>query len=238
MALPDLELAADAMASENVFLGGPRNSFSRVGRNQLIVALDAGLTNDCTVLDIGCGCLRGGWWLINYLSPTCYYGIEPNKIMLDSSLNHLLGPKLIAEKLPSFAHNDDFDFSVFGVKFDFVIARSIWSHAPPNQIKIMLENFILNSSDEGCFLASFRETDDFKNQFQGDTWVGRSHHSDVGGMIEYTYKWISGLAVEYDLYVEKLHLDYGQRWVKFYKKSSQIQKFVSLETKNGRVLSY
>jgi len=238
MALPDLELAADAIESENVFLGGPRISFARVGRNQLIVALDAGLTNDCLVLDIGCGCLRGGWWLINYLSPSCYYGIEPNKIMLESGLKHLLGKKLMSEKLPSFAHNDDFDFSIFGVSFDFIIARSIWSHAAPNQIKIMLESFILNSSVEGCFLTSYRETDDEDKQFQGDRWVGRSHESDVGGMIFYTYKWISELAAEYELMVERLHLDYGQRWIKFYKKSSQIQKLISLETKSGRVLSY
>lgn len=238
MTILDLEFAADAIQYEGVFLGGPRNSFSRLGRNQLIVALDAGLTSDCKVLDVGCGCLRGGWWLINYLSTSCYFGIEPNKKMLDSGLQNLPNQDILAAKMPVFSHNDDFNFGVFGIPFDYIIARSIWSHASPKQIEIMLKNFIENTTDEGCFLTSYRETDDFNRQYNGDCWVGRSHNSDLGGMIEYTYSWISKLAFEYNLIVERLHLDYGQRWIKYYKRTSKVHKMISLEGKIGRVLAY
>jgi hypothetical protein len=39
-----------------------------------------------------------------------------------------------------------------------------------------------------------------------------------------------------DVNIERMHLDYGQRWLKIYKKSSQIQHLTSREPKNGRVL--
>jgi hypothetical protein len=34
------------------------------------------------VLDVGCGALRVGYWLIHFLEPENYYGIEPKKRML------------------------------------------------------------------------------------------------------------------------------------------------------------
>lgn len=232
----DLALSADAIENQGIFLGGPKNAFTRVGRNQLIALLDAGLTSDCKVLDVGCGCLRGGWWLINFLLAECYYGIEPNKIMLDAGLRHLLGDDLVTKKNPIFSSNEYFDFGVFGVHFDFVVARSVWSHAAPRQINKMFDSFVANTTDNGCFVTSYRETTEVSRQYNGDEWVGRSHQSDIGGMIEYTYEWLAGLADARDLNIERMHLDYGQRWLKIYKKSSQIQHLISREPKNGRVL--
>jgi hypothetical protein len=47
------------------------------------------------VLDLGCGCLRGGYWLIHLLEPGCYCGIEPNQVMLAAGIEHLLEPELL-----------------------------------------------------------------------------------------------------------------------------------------------
>jgi hypothetical protein len=54
-----------------------------------------------------------------------------------------------------FAANEDFDFSVFGERFDFVIARSIWTHASKPQLSAMLRSFGATSEPEGVFLASY-----------------------------------------------------------------------------------
>lgn len=234
--LSDVILAADNIASENIFLGGPQNAFTRIGRNQLIALLDAGLTPDCKVLDVGCGCLRGGWWLIHFLNPGNYFGIEPNTIMLETGLKHLFKDQSISVKCPSFAHNDNFDFAIFGVKFDFLVARSVWSHAAPKQIEAMLDSFLVTTSEEGCFLTSFRETNDPAKQYTGNSWFGRSHQSDIGGMIEYTYEWLCTLCIERNLAVKKMHMDFGQQWIKIYKKSSKNQQIVLKEPKNGRIL--
>ena len=51
--------------------------FHRLGREQLVTLLEHGLTESSYLLDIGCGNLRGGRWLIPLLAPGHYCGIEP-----------------------------------------------------------------------------------------------------------------------------------------------------------------
>ena len=91
---------------------------------------------------MGCGCLRGGYWLIHFLSAGCYFGIEPNKAVLQAGCEILLGADLMATKKPRFDTNEDFDFSIFNIDFDFIVARSIWTHSSKTQIERMLEGFI------------------------------------------------------------------------------------------------
>jgi SAM-dependent methyltransferase len=107
------------------------------------------------VLDVGCGALRVGYWLMPFLDPGCYFGIEPNREMLNMGLEELVEPEVIERAQPRFAHNDDFDFSGFGVSFDFVFARSIWTHASKAQISAMLESFAMTSTPGGVFLTSY-----------------------------------------------------------------------------------
>ena len=66
-----------------VFSGGSKNDFHDAGENQLVILTHFGLTPSSMVLDIGCGCLRGGRWLIPYLNSDCYFGVEPNLEMLE-----------------------------------------------------------------------------------------------------------------------------------------------------------
>jgi hypothetical protein len=75
--------------------------------------------------------------------------------MLQAGIGHILCPGLQAAKKPLFDTNDRFDFSVFGVKFDVFLARSIWTHAPKSQIQIMLDGFIRNSSPDAFLLTSY-----------------------------------------------------------------------------------
>ena len=67
------------------------------------------------VLDIGCGCLRGGYWLIHFLGKGCYFGIEPNKEMLEAGTRILLEPELEDLKKPKFDFNSNFDFMVLNI---------------------------------------------------------------------------------------------------------------------------
>jgi hypothetical protein len=100
-----------------------------------MLLLKEGLYPESKVLDIGCGCLRVGYWLIHFLNPRCYFGMEPNRRMLEAGIEKILEPGLIDLKRPRFDCNADFDFSVFGERFDFFVARSIWTHASKTQIK-------------------------------------------------------------------------------------------------------
>jgi SAM-dependent methyltransferase len=141
--------------AETTFLGGPKWDFERVGRLGFSVLLAEGLLPSSRVLDVGCGALRLGYWLMHFLDPGCYYGIEPHQEMLNVGLRQLVEPEVVQRAQASFSANDQFDFSVFGERFDFVIARSIWTHASKPQISQMLSSFADNSQQDAVFLASY-----------------------------------------------------------------------------------
>ena len=57
--------------------------------------------------------------------------------MLKAGIEKILEPNMLSEKKPQFDNNENYNFSVFNQTFDFFFARSIWSHAPKNQIELM-----------------------------------------------------------------------------------------------------
>jgi SAM-dependent methyltransferase len=138
-----------------MFLGGPKHDFERVGRLGFEVLLAERMRPSSCVLDVGCGALRLGYWLMRFLDAGCYFGIEPQQEMLAVGLRELVEPEVVQRAQARFASNDDFDFSVFGERFDFVIARSIWTHASRSQIATMLSSFAATSKPGGVFLASY-----------------------------------------------------------------------------------
>jgi SAM-dependent methyltransferase len=152
---PSLQEQAERVGGGGQFLGGPLANFERVGRLGFEVLLREGLTPTSRVLDVGCGSLRLGYWLMRFLDPGCYFGIEPAQERLRLGLDELLEPDVVERAQARFSANDDFDFSVFGETFDFVIARSIWTHASKPQIAAMLGSFAATSSGAGVFLASY-----------------------------------------------------------------------------------
>jgi hypothetical protein len=124
--------------------------------------------------------------------------------MLELGLKEFIPAATLAGKAPRFDHNSDFNFGVFSEKFDYVIARSIWSHAAPVQIKQMLDQFVKWSTPEAVFLTSILKADYGQDQYRGDTWVGRSHESDSGGVVRYRLEWIKDECRRRSLAVDEL----------------------------------
>lgn len=150
------EVARNIARKTGGFTGGPIERFGEVGLHTLMSLKRAGLHPSAHLLDVGCGALRLGYWLIRFLQPGCYCGIDPNPRYIAAGLVHAIGPKLEAEKQPRFDCNAEFDFSVFGRKFDFVVARSIFSHASPEMVCRVLESFRDNSTGKGIMLVSYK----------------------------------------------------------------------------------
>jgi len=197
-----------------VFVGCPLEFFETTARDPLCVALMAGLRRDSAVLEVGCGCLRVGYWFIGYLDAGKYCGIEPNIKMLDAGRELILGD-LAGEKKPCFSHNDDFDFGVFATSFDFVIAYSIWSHASKPQIARMLDAFREMARPGARFVASWYVPSANLPDYQGTTWVGRSHQSDVPGVVTHDPAWLVATAAAHGLecqFIDDL-MTLGQNWV-------------------------
>ncbi len=209
-----LKERAEAVQARGIFLGGPLRKFETVGRNQLSILLRNGLNPDSKVLDSGCGCLRGGYWLIHFLQPGGYYGIEPSQEMLDIGKELIVTPALIEQKQPRFDMNPDLDFQVFDSQFDFIIARSIWTHASPLQIAKMLDEFIATTGPDGVLLTSIKPCPWYRRQYRGDAWVGATVVEPQEGTVLYRFSWIARICQERGLTATRLDTEYGQLWLR------------------------
>jgi len=210
-----LEEKARQMETEGGFLGVPVEEFESEGRLQLAALLRHGLRPDSKLLDIGCGCLRGGYWLIHFLQPGCYCGIEPRKDRLQLGLEHLFTPAQLAEKQPRFDHNPEFDSSVFGERFDFFLARSIWTHASKPQIARMLDAFLHHTHPMAKFLTSYVPPEPpHRPELMGEAWIGTGLESNVPGIAYHSFEWIERECRARGLEVHETGEDYGgQKWL-------------------------
>lgn len=207
---------AEEMMSRHGFLGVPVETFEQAGREQLIALLGEGLKPESVVLDIGCGCLRTAYWLVRFLDPGCYHGIEPARQRVEHGLLYLFTPAELALKEPRFDFNSRFDSSVFGVRFDFLLARSIWTHASKMQIEATLDSFIRDSISSSVFLTSYLRARTAEEEYLGDHWIGTSHESGTPGVIKHSLTWIVEQCHRRGLHVDEvpgMDCD-GQLWLR------------------------
>lgn len=96
------------------------------GECQMQILKSAGLMPEHHLLEIGCGCLNGSQFFINYLEPGHYVGIEPNAWLLEAGISEA---EIVPGKRPRFLVRDDFDAKLTGSSFDFIFSHSVLSHA-------------------------------------------------------------------------------------------------------------
>src|SRR6266404_861467 len=111
---------------------GPPDRYDFMSATQFSLLFALGLRDRHRVLDFGCGSLRLGRLLIPFLQPGCYFGIDPNRWLIDAALERELGDSISVVKRPKFAYNNDFSCTVFGTAFDFIVAQSILTHCGPD----------------------------------------------------------------------------------------------------------
>lgn len=198
----------------STFYGVPIVNFENGGRQQLILLLMSGLEPASKVVDLGCGVLRAGYWLIHFLDPGCYYGIEPHNQRLETGRDLILEPETVQAKAPRFDANANFDTGVFGVAFDFFLAYSIWTHASKPQIQTMLDAFVRDSAPGAVFLSSVLPAGWREGDYRGAKWVGTSHESDVPGCIHHSVRWIRRECRRRGLHLRRLGRERdGQTWL-------------------------
>lgn len=151
---------------------GPADRYDVLGAHQFCVMVSLGLREQHKLLDLGCGSLRGGRLFIPYLQRGNYYGIEPNDYLVEEGLDNELGRSVLGVKNPSWSNNADLDCAVFtrttGVTFDFVLAQSIFSHAPPRMIYTCLHSLREALKPTGAFIFTYFQG---ANDYRGTTWA-------------------------------------------------------------------
>lgn len=136
------------------FVGGNYDSH---GATQLRFLTEHGLRPEHCFLDVGCGSLRAGRHLVDYLQPGHYYGIDANVDLIQAGYDIEMSEEQ-RNRLPAgnLRANDRFNGD-FGIQFDMAIAQSVFSHVSLNHVRLCLFRMATVIKPGGKFYATFYE---------------------------------------------------------------------------------
>jgi SAM-dependent methyltransferase len=194
------EAATKLVAGANHYIAyvGPPEQYDFMGATQFRLLTALGLREHHSLLDFGCGSLRAGRLLIPYLLPGRYYGLEPNRWLVDAGVDEQIGRSMLALKRPTFLYHSDFSATRFGVTFDYIVAQSIFSHSGREIIAKSLSEFRACLAPSGLVLATFvqphqlGETGEYGGTgwsypgcvaYEGDTILGIARDAGLAGRL-------------------------------------------------------
>ncbi len=140
------------------FVGG---LWEELGKLQLSFLIEQGLKCEDKVLDIGCGCLRGGIKLIDYLNVGNYYGIDCNSSLIKAGEIEVKNLDLCYKK-PNLLQNNNFEFRKFNIKFDYMFSCSLFTHLTEYYITLCLGKARQCLTPKGSYYSTF-----FKAPYDG-----------------------------------------------------------------------
>lgn len=120
----------------------------KLGKIQFDFVISQGLKSDYKYLDIGCGNFRAGRHVMKYLINGNYYGID----------NRDYGGNIIKDFNLSkynfhFKRTDTFEIE--SLKYDMIMAWSVFTHLSDENIKLCVKN-VSSNMNTGCkFFATF-----------------------------------------------------------------------------------
>src|SRR5207247_1444352 len=85
---------------------GPPEDYDLIAAMTFNLLTTLGLRQHHSLLDVGCGSLRIGRLLIPYLNRGKYFGVEPNKWLVEEGIKRELGEDLVQIKYPTFFFTD------------------------------------------------------------------------------------------------------------------------------------
>lgn len=170
-------------------------SWYGIGKLQYHYLVANGLKSSDTFLDVACGSLRLGQYLIPMLDEGNYFGLDGNSDLIKLGKKEELYFDLIENKSPCFASNYAFDFSFMGGrKFDFAIAQSLFTHLTMRDIEVCFKNIPLVMNKGGSkFYFTF---------FEGDSKENPSIESDPHEGWFYSFDELKAVAKRFSLNLE------------------------------------
>lgn len=177
------ELEADIRQSKSLPAGsenyrayvGPPAQYDFMGATQFRLLTALGLREEHRVVDFGCGSLRAGKLLIQYLLPDRYWGIEPNEWLWQMALAQEVGPDIAALKRPRFGGGTD--FAMAGIPdgwADVIVAQSVFSHAGASHVRRGLAAMarVLDRDGQILFTVLTSEAQNFARLQRGSEFEG------------------------------------------------------------------
>ncbi len=125
------------------------------------------------LLDIGCGTLRGGVPIIDYLQEGRYYGVEAREEVLNEGKRELCD-SLLEGKKPNLLFSEDMSKLVVTQKFDYIWAFSVLMHMSNDVLGKTLRFVSDHMSTGGVFYANVNIGEREEGGWQGFPVVARS----------------------------------------------------------------
>ncbi|MFN3214010.1 MAG: class I SAM-dependent methyltransferase [Henriciella sp.] len=155
----DAERIKELVASDRhrVVIGG---LWEELGTLQLNCLQHLGMKPSSSVLDVGCGSLRLGAKLVDFLDPGQYYGTDLNLPLLDAGYERELSEQL-RTKLPreNLIEHDATQALPIEMSFDFIVAFSLFTHLHPDQCLSVLRSISQCMHPQSTVMATFFVTD-------------------------------------------------------------------------------
>lgn len=140
---------------------------------QIAFLKDMGLNPNQTLLDIGCGTLRGGIPIIEYLDESSYFGIDVREENIQEGLKELQDEGL-ENKKPTVRSFDTFPDLELGQKFNVMFAFSVLIHMADDISAACLKFVSENLDENGVFYANVNFGDREDGIWRGFPIVFRS----------------------------------------------------------------
>src|ERR1051325_7837706 len=106
---------------------GPPEDYDLIAAMTFNLLTTLGLRQHHSLLDVGCGSLRIGRLLIPYLNRGKYFGVEPNKWLVEEGIGREVGQSLVEVKRPTFLFTSSPE-NIWKLEtiFNFAVAQSIF----------------------------------------------------------------------------------------------------------------
>lgn len=134
-------------------VGGAWDKFKKLQCDFLV---SNGLKPSHKLLDIACGCMRGGMSCIKYLDPGNYYGFDVNRSLVKAGKIEIEKAGL-KDKNPHLLVSDSFQINKFDMQFDFMVSVSLFTHLPMNNIIRCLSAVRDSLKPDGVYYSTFWE---------------------------------------------------------------------------------
>lgn len=145
------------------YVGGTDSeTWYTLGKRQYHFLISQGLEPHHNFLDVACGSLRLGQFLIPMLNIGCYYGLEAEKTLVSEGIKHEFLFDIIEKKSPKFSYGYNFDVS-FCPYYDYAIAQSLFTHLNEIDISLCFKQLNKISKKDSKFYFTFFEGDDNRN---------------------------------------------------------------------------
>jgi SAM-dependent methyltransferase/GT2 family glycosyltransferase len=138
---------------------GP-GEWGAMGRLQFNYLVSRGLQPESYLLEVGCGPLRAGVHIIDYLDAGRYFGIDNEHTLLEAAQAVEIPRAGLEGKMPMLSLTDSFDLSFVPghVSFDFVWAHSVFTQLPRECIRGCMVKVRERMKPSGVFYATFNES--------------------------------------------------------------------------------